>query len=103
MPGNLRSASSTVKTHRGPVTSSWTKTDKILRLNVTIPVNSKAEVHLPLSASHRKTTSIKENDTAIWQDGKFIKGVQGVANGRVDGNHIIFDIGSGDYQFIQSL
>ncbi len=47
MVRDLRWASATTETLRGTLSSSWSRTDESLRLDVVIPVGSTAEVHVP--------------------------------------------------------
>ncbi len=99
--GDLTSASASVKTVRGFVSTSWTKVSGTqFNLNVTIPANCKAVVSIPaLGGTNPKIT---EGGVEIYNGG-FISGRSGIdslqstANGR-----IAFNVGSGTYSFIMT-
>ena len=82
--------------------SSWTKSDKAFRLSVTIPVNSRSEIYMPLSGGARSTATITENGSVIWKAGAFLKSVRGVTGGRSEGDSVVFAVGSGQYHFQSS-
>jgi len=63
--------------------------------NVEVPVGSSGDVHFPSSSG----LSIMESNQAVWQDGAFVSGVDGVLSAYDNGAQVIVTIGSGSYQF----
>ncbi|QGQ95136.1 alpha-L-rhamnosidase [Paenibacillus psychroresistens] len=94
------SASASIETIRGLVCSSWTKTASQFLLDVTIPVNSKGIVYLPIF--HFNNFSLKEGRKLIEPDSKKIECSTGVTWNRIEDNHLILNVGSGNYNFILS-
>lgn len=88
---DLNWVSGTINTVRGTVSSSWTRTGEVLRLEVTIPLGSTAEVHVPKLGLGNIT--VEESGRAVWKDGRF------EGTGRETRGELIFEIGSGTYVF----
>lgn len=80
---DLRWAAASIETLRGTVASSWQQTEEGLRLEVTIPVGSTAEVHVP---------KLGLDKPAVTESGKAVAG-------REAGEAIVFEVGSGSYRF----
>ncbi len=95
--GDLTSASASIKTVRGMVSSSWEKTDDSLTLEVSIPVNSQAKVSIPKIGL--KDVIIKERGKTIFQDGSYLGGVAGITGGNETTDYLAFEVGSGSYSF----
>ena len=105
---DLASVSATVETVRGPVTSAWTHTPGAVTLEVTLPVNSEAQVVIPKD-DEMGDVVVREGDRIVWENGKFVPGTPGV-NAAVEGAEgvsflpptkeaISFEVGSGHYSF----
>ena len=99
--GDLTSAGGSVKTPRGFVSTSWTKVSSSqVNLNVTIPFNSTAIVHVPTLGS--TTPRITEGGVVIYNGG-FISGVSGITSLQSTLNSsIAFNVGSGSYSFVMT-
>jgi alpha-L-rhamnosidase len=95
---DLRWASGTVGTLRGPVSSSWSRTEDSIRLEVTIPVGSEAEIHMP--ALGLSDVTVRESDKVVWSQGRFQPGVLGLTGAHQKGSAIVFAAGSGTYTFL---
>lgn len=95
--GDLTSASASIKTVRGMVSSSWEKTDDSLTLEVSIPVNSQAKVSIPKMGLDNVT--VKESGKTIFEDGSYIGGVMAVTDGNENTDYVTFEVGSGSYSF----
>ncbi len=95
--GNLTSASASIKTVRGMVSSSWGKTDDSLTLEVSIPVNSQAKISIPKIGL--KDVTISEHGKTIWKDGSYVGNVMGITDGNENADYVTFDVGSGSYSF----
>jgi alpha-L-rhamnosidase len=72
----------------GMIASGWELKGNKLSMNVSIPVNTKAKIHIPTS----KSSSVKEK-------GKEISKVSGIKILSTNANEIILEVGSGEYEF----
>ena len=95
---DLTSVSATVGTVRGQVTSSWTHEPGVITLQVDVPVNATASVSIPQDPEMTEIT-IHEGDRKVWEKGHFVEGTRGVTAGKLDGQRVIFEVGSGHYAF----
>jgi alpha-L-rhamnosidase len=95
--GGLEYAGASMKTVRGIVSSRWKKNDNQLRLEVSIPVNSRGKVSLPKMGT--KNVTVREGGKLVWKTGKFVKAVPGITGGSETGEYVTFDVGSGSYSF----
>jgi alpha-L-rhamnosidase len=86
-----------LKTVRGLIVSKWWREDNSLTLKVTIPVNSRGEVYIPLIIL--KNPVIKEGEKVIWKDDKFVQEIPEITFIKKEENYIVFNIGSGNYTF----
>jgi len=91
------SASASIKTVRGIVSSNWKRTDDSLILEVHIPVGSRAMVNVPKIGL--RNIEVAESSKTIWKNGGFIRGVLGIAGGAQTAEYVTFDVGSGSYMF----
>jgi alpha-L-rhamnosidase len=89
----LSSASSTVKTAYGPASSAWSR-DAAGRLavDVTVPVNTHAEVHVPLADGQQV---LEGGLPAAQQPGVTYKGTTG--------GDAVYEAGSGSYRFAAAV
>ena len=97
MVRDLRYAAGTIHTPRGTISSAWTKSDKNISLDVAIPVNAQAEIHLP--KFNWEYVTLKENGQQIYDGQKFLTGVQGIQMVEETKTEIIVKMGSGRYYF----
>ena len=95
--GDLTFVNASVKTVRGTVAVDWKKGDESLDMVVTIPVNSEAAVNVPKLGF--TDVVITESGKVIWENGKFIRGVSGITAGSDGDDYVVFDVGSGSYNF----
>jgi alpha-L-rhamnosidase len=94
---DLKWAAGSLDTIRGTVASSWSRSDNGLRLEVTIPVGSQAEVRIPELGLEPVTLS--ESGRAIWKDGKYQSWPAGVTGARESDGTLVVEVGSGKYAF----
>jgi alpha-L-rhamnosidase len=88
-PKLTMSAQGVVSTQRGPVTISWTRAaGGRFSLDVTIPANVTATVHVPASSVDQ-----------VREGGRSLDGDPGVSNAHVEAGGIVATIGSGHYVF----
>lgn len=90
--GGLTSAQARLDTPYGELASAWSRDGDRFELNVTVPANTHASIHLPDSAVATITESGKKLEEA--------EGVTGVA--RV-GPTVVVQTGAGTYQFAYTL
>jgi len=69
-------------------------------LSTSIPVNSYANISI--DQHHMSYVEVKENGVTVWQNGTFVKGVDGITSAVQVGNKIVFSTGSGNYSFSAS-
>ena len=97
VPDDLANAKASIQTVRGIVSSAWQRTDKGIRLEVQIPVNSTAKISVPKLGQQEVT--VTERGEAVWRTGAFAKGVAGVTGAIDTGESVTFQVGSGSYAF----
>jgi alpha-L-rhamnosidase len=97
MVRDLRWASGSIETIRGTVSSSWSREPDSVKLDVTIPAGSTAEVHLP--KFNLSDIVILEGNQAVWRTGAFVAGAPGVSGARDAGIDIVLETVSGTYSF----
>jgi len=89
--GDLKHAEGTYNSPYGKIGSAWEITDYQFKINVEIPVNTTAEIWVPLKYGEQ-----------IIEDGKNISAVEGVASQRKEDGYVVIQAGSGTYSFIAS-
>ena len=100
-PGTVRDlmhASGSTTTVRGEVACSWSRTERSIRVEVTIPGGSEAEVVIP--KLNIRNVRVSEGGKTIWRDGKFIVGTAGVTGAEDKDNAIRIKTGGGRYIFV---
>ncbi len=96
IPPDLKYVSASLNTIKGIVYSSWEKKNDSLKIVIKIPVGCISEIWIPIDNLECK---IKEGNTIIWKNGKTFEHVSGIEYKRKNENFVIFNIGSGYYQF----
>jgi len=86
--GGLTWAQGSYNSIRGPIASAWQWTNNLLTLNVTIPANTTAEIHVPTT-----------NAAAITESGVPAASAPGVIYVGVSNSVAIYTVGSGNYTF----
>jgi alpha-L-rhamnosidase len=95
--GDLESASASIKTVRGMVSSTWSRTGNSISLEVTIPVNSEAKVGIPKLGL--QNTVVEEGGKTVWRNGSYLAGAAGISGGSETAARVTLDVGSGRYSF----
>ena len=98
MVEDLNSASGTVQTIRGKISSSWSRTPNSEDLKVSIPVGTDGHIVVPVPKEFTDYT-ITENDRVVWEKGHFISGDAGVISARQEASGPVFYVSSGSYSF----
>ncbi|HST38249.1 MAG TPA: alpha-L-rhamnosidase C-terminal domain-containing protein, partial [Conexibacter sp.] len=78
-----------VESDYGQARSAWSRDGERLRLDVDVPVNAVAEVHVPRAAGQ-----------AVFEDGRPAASQQGVRLLREEAGAVVYEVGSGSYRFL---
>ncbi len=98
MVRDLWHASASLRTLNGTVSNSWSRTEKSIRLEATIPVNSQAVIVLPkFNLDH---ILIREGDRTVWAEKKYEAGIPGISTVEDTASGIEIHVGSGTYTFV---
>ena len=97
MVRDLHYAAGSTRTVRGEVSSSWSRDERSVRLEVVIPVGSEAEVVIP--RFNLENVMIKEGDQVVWDGQGYKAGVQGIRGVEKAQTGFLVKIGSGRYAF----
>jgi alpha-L-rhamnosidase len=90
--GNLVWARARYDSIHGPIISDWKREANRFALRVSIPANTTATVNLPTKSAE-----------AITESGKPLDQSPGVKFQRIEGDHAVVVIGSGEYSFAVQL
>ena len=94
---DLSHASGSMETLRGPVSVDWRRAAKSFRVEVVIPVGSRAEVVLPTFNLGNEV--VREGSSEVWSNKAYKAGAAGVTGARYEGPNVVISIGSGHYVF----
>jgi alpha-L-rhamnosidase len=89
VPAGLDHVSASYDSVRGRIASAWRRTPSGLQLDVTVPPNATAEVHVPASGAAR-----------VRESGRPATSAEGVRFERMADGHAVFAVGSGEYHFL---
>ena len=95
--GGLTEVEAEVRTQSGPVAAAWQRDAGVFNMQVTVPVNTTAEVSVPKLGLG--AVAVSEGGRPIWKEGMFRPGVAGIGAGEESGDTITFQVGSGAYNF----
>jgi alpha-L-rhamnosidase len=84
----MKYAEGELKTVKGVIKSAWKKENGLIKLTVTIPANTTAEIYIPT----KDISSVKEG-------GKKSAGIKELKYIKQQDNNAVFEVGSGTYQF----
>jgi alpha-L-rhamnosidase len=98
MARDLGWASATTETVRGRASCSWKQSPAEIRVDVSVPVNATAHVVIPKKQEMGEVT-VREGDRPVWEEGRYVAGVPGVAGASQEGGAIRIEVGSGSYSF----
>ena len=88
-----------VETVKGLVKSGWRKEENVLYLDISIPFNTEAWIHVPGMIGVRKVLRIVEGQTLLWENGRFSGRCEGILECTESDDGIAFRVGSGIYRF----
>lgn len=94
----LEYVSDSIETLRGPVKSSWEKKSNGIQVEISIPVNSEAEIRLS-KMDLKGGVSIIEGGKTIWEEGNLLDKPEGIIDVTEKEEYITLWIGSGEYSF----
>jgi hypothetical protein len=92
-PDGIESASASYDSNKGTIKSSWSQSTLGIRMNVTIPANTTAKVYVP----GLDPNAVGEIATGRALPAKHAPGVQLLG---VEQDAVVFEVGSGDYEFV---
>jgi alpha-L-rhamnosidase len=95
--GDLEWARAEYDSVHGPIQSAWRKSGGSFTLEVSVPANTSALVHVPLPPGGAPT--VLEGENVLVKDGKPAGKADGVKLSRVEEGVAVFEIGSGHYTF----
>lgn len=95
--GELTHVSATLDTQYGRYVSNWRRDGEELILEVTVPANCRAMLAVPTLG--KSSPVIAESGKTVWQNGQYVSGQAGLSAGRLDGDWVVFEAGSGEYRF----
>ncbi len=96
--GDLTWANSSLQTLYGNVKSDWNLDDGMLSMRISIPPNTNAMVHVP--NLDQVWPVIEESGKVLFQSGKTVNEVPGIKLVKNSDASTIFEVGSGEYEFI---
>ena len=88
----LSGVSASYDSVRGPIAVRWQRTATSLELDVTLPPNATGRVHVPASSAQAVTEVGTGRATAADK-------AESVRLVGIEGSHVVYDVGSGRYQF----
>ena len=97
---DLTNVVAVVNTVRGAVRSEWRRpAPGHFVLKVSVPANAKAMVHVPRLGLETAACRLTEGGTILWDQGQAVGCVPGVNFIDVQGDYLVWAVGSGDYRF----
>lgn len=98
MVRDLTHASGSTRTVRGDVACAWSRTERTVRVEVTIPFGSEAEVVIPKLGI--RNVKVSEGGRPVWTGDRYLMGAPGIAGAEDKDGAIRFRTGGGRYVFI---
>ncbi|HOW84565.1 MAG TPA: family 78 glycoside hydrolase catalytic domain [Candidatus Aminicenantes bacterium] len=98
MVRDLTHASGSTMTVRGQVACAWSRTERTVRVEVTIPFGSEAEVVIPKLGI--RNVKVSEGGRTVWAGGRYAAGAPGIAGAEDKDGAIRFKTGGGRYAFV---
>ena len=98
MVRDLTHASGSTVTVRGEVACSWSRTERSVRVEVTVPMGSEAEIVIPKLGIRNIT--VTEGGRTVWVGDKFHAGIDGIVDGADKDGAIRIKTGGGRYVFV---
>ena len=94
---DLQWVSGSIQTARGEVSCAWRREEQKLRIEITVPVGSEAELRIPKLG--RDVVTITESGKPVWNKSAFQSGVPGVTGAKEEKQAVLIQTGSGRYVF----
>ena len=96
VPDGLDWAEISYRSFYGDMVSNWKKEKNAWIWDVTVPANTRAEIHLPLASGAQ---DVHESGTPVWQNGTAAKIVDGLIFIRNENRRAVFNAAAGTYRF----
>lgn len=97
MVRDLTHASGSTVTVRGEVACAWSRTERTVRVEVTVPAGSEAEIVIPKLGI--RDVKLTEGGLTVWMDGKYHAGAPGVVEAVDKDGALRVKTGGGRYAF----
>lgn len=97
IPDDMDYASGSTTTILGIIYSSWEKLNNKIKMTIKVPIGCTADVWIPIK---EKNILIKESNDIIWKPERKIESSNQVKFLNLEESHVIFNIGSGYYEFL---
>jgi alpha-L-rhamnosidase len=94
--GELTSASASLQTGYGELSSSWKKENNVFSLEVKVPANTSAKVILPVTSG---AYSISESGKIFYNENKGLEMPDGISLEESSEEKIVLNVGAGRYRF----
>ena len=98
MVRDLTHASGSTMTVRGEVACAWSRTERTVRVEVTIPAGSEAEIVIPKLGI--RNVKLTESGQTVWLGDKFHAGAPGIVDAADKDGTIRVKTGGGRYLFV---
>ncbi|MEN6561123.1 MAG: family 78 glycoside hydrolase catalytic domain [Acidobacteriota bacterium] len=98
MVRDLTHASGSTMTVRGAIACAWSRTERTVRVEVTIPFGSEAEVVIPKLGI--RNIKVSEGGRTVWAAGQYVAGTPGIDGAEDKDGAIRFKLGGGRYAFV---
>ena len=95
--GGLTGVEAEVQTQSGPVAVAWRREAGTFAMQVTVPVNTTAQVSVPKLGLG--AVAISERGKTVWVNGAFRPGAVGIDAGEENRDAVTFQVGSGSHDF----
>ena len=92
LAGDLKFVEASTESMYGPIVCRWERVGGLIRMGVTVPVNSRATVYLPAG-------DMKQ----LLESGNNLESVKGVKLLKIEGGYAVLRVESGRYEFSSSL
>ncbi|MGB9893219.1 MAG: alpha-L-rhamnosidase C-terminal domain-containing protein, partial [Candidatus Saccharicenans sp.] len=97
MVRDLTHASGSIYTINGMVSCSWERSDRKIKVEVSVPMGSEAEIYLPVFKL--RNLKLYESDTLLWAENQQKVRLTGIGNIQLKSGKVVIQVASGHYLF----
>lgn len=88
--GGVPDVDAEVETLSGMVAAAWQREERAFAMQVTVPVNTRAEVSVPKVG--QGAVAVCEGEEPVWEEGVYRPGVAGIDTGEENGDAITVQV-----------